>query len=251
LRFQNISPYEIKTQNITLKKIDWKSYYLPAISNFLGAQSRTIQIFRTKPIILGNISIQITKSVNKNEIEIGKDILVNIKVENNGSLCIKNLRLIDIISFSPSDFLLLEGNLVNNIECLNPGDNITFTYKLQSKRQTYTELESAKITYYFLYEIEAKSNTIGIKIIMPQYLQFFFILIPMFIALVILGSYIYKFKVYHAKNLEIKRKEISILNLTSEDSIINIEHTLRERLNRLSDSNLDFKIDKNKEGDKT
>jgi len=66
--------------NISVKKIGWKGYYYPSVNYFSCLEENSIQIASSKPLILGFINFSILKSVNRDQIEIGDIITVNITV---------------------------------------------------------------------------------------------------------------------------------------------------------------------------
>ena len=237
LIFNNITYDSIISFSITLKKKDWKGYYYPAINYFKSSECRTIQIYSSQSMILGTISFSLNKSVNKVEIDIGDKITVTINVENTGSICIKNVRINDMISYSQSDFLLVEGKLVSLISYIKPGEKISFNYTLKAKKQGIVSLKPALISYYYLLKQEVQSNEVRIKIITSQIKQLYYIIIPSIIVLAIFGIYIWQINKYKLKRHEFRRSEMELFELSSRDSILKIEHTLREGLNIINRQN--------------
>lgn len=234
LSFIDIAYDEIVSFNITLKKRGWRGYYYPPINFIESSESRALQIYRSSSKILGIINFSIVKNVNKDQIEIGKDITIMIEVENTGTICIDNIIVNDMISYSQSDFSLLKGKLVNPIDSLEPGEKVTFNYTLKAKRQALVSLKPAFIKYYYLHEIEDSSNSVIIKIITPKIRQFFYIALPILTAIFILILYFWQIKKYKKKRIGFQRSEMSIFELSSRETILKIEHTLRERLHNLS-----------------
>jgi hypothetical protein len=82
-----------------------------------------------------------------------------------------------------------------------------------------------------LLEKTAVSNTVIIKIITPKSRQFFYIALPILIGLTTLGIYFWQIKKYKKKRTAYERSEMHIFELSSRESILKIDHTLRERLN--------------------
>lgn len=220
--------------NITLKKNDWKGYYYPPINYFKSSESKTIQIYSSSSIVIGYIGLSLNKSVNKVDIEIGDKILVELTIKNIGNICIKNLLINDMLSYSQSDFLLVEGKLVNVISCIKPGEIKFFNYTIKAKKQGIFSLKPASISYYYLIKQEERSNEIRLKIIKPQIKQLYYVIIPSIFVLVIFGIYSWQIKKYKLKRQEFQRSETKLFKLSSRDSILKIEDTLRERLKIIS-----------------
>ncbi len=229
--FENISFNESVSFNISLKKVGWKGYYYPPINFIEGSESRIIQVSTSAFKILGEINLSITKSVNIDQIEIGEEVIVNIEVENTGTICIEDIKVNDMISYSQLDFSLIEGNLINLIDSLDPNEKVTFNYTIKGKRQNLVSLNPASIEFYYLHENNAISNIVIIKIITPKSRQFFYISLPILIGLAIMSIYFWQIKKYKKKRTSYERSEIHIFELSSRESILKIDHTLRERLN--------------------
>ncbi len=247
--FEDISFNESVSFNITLKKVGWKGYYYPPINFIESSESRTLQISISAFKILGEINLTIIKSVNRDQIEIGDSIIVSIKVENTGIICIEDIKVNDMISYSQADFSLIEGNLVNLIDSLDPGETVTFNYTIKGKRQNIVSLKPAIIEFYYLDENTAISNTVIIKIITPKSRQFFYIALPILIGIVILSTYFWQIKKNKKKRTAYERSEMHIFELSSRESILKIDHTLRERLNIISKTSEEqfTELEKNKE----
>ncbi len=233
--FIDIAYNEQISFNITLKKIGWRGYYYPPINFIESSESRTLQIYSSSPKIIGIINFSIIKNVNKEQIEVGNIITVKITVENTGTITIDNIRVNDMISYSQLDFSLLSGKLVNFIDSLEPGEKVTFNYTLRAKRQALVSLKPAFIKYYYLHEIQDTSNSLIIKIITPKIRQYFYIGLPILSVFIILNIYFWQIKKYKKKRIEFERSEVSLFELSSRETILKIEHTLRERLHGLSD----------------
>lgn len=250
LSLTNITHGQSKSVNITLYKKDWKGYYYPPI-NFLGGnESRTVQIYVSLPIILGIIDFSIIKSVDKEQVEIGNNITVSIVVKNNGTVSIKEFFLNDKVSFAQTDFSLIEGKLVNNYSLyLKPGESITFSYIIKADTQKSINLSKAVIDYYYLLKIEDQSNEVEVKIIIPRLFQALLLIIPCIIALFIISIYHWQVNKYKAEKYELQRNEMIIFGLSSRDSVIKIEHTLRDRLNIIS-KKTDVQEEMGKRGEK-
>ncbi|MFX1389323.1 MAG: hypothetical protein ACFE9Z_04575 [Promethearchaeota archaeon] len=232
--FENIEYNKTVSFNITLIKKAWKGYFYPPINYIEGSESRTIQISGSSSIVLGNINFSIVKSVDKNQIEIGESIIIFIQIQNTGTIAIENLRVNDMISYSQSDFSLIDGKLVNLIDILEPGEKIIFNYTIKAKRQTLVSLNPANIKYYFLHEQVAISNSVSIKVITPKFTQFYIIGFPILLSVLILIIYYWQTKKYKKKRREFQRSEMTIFQLSSRDSVLKIEHTLRDRLGILA-----------------
>lgn len=247
LYFENITYNERIAFNITLQKIGWKGYFYPSINFIESSESRTIQISNSAFKILGEINFSIVKSVNKDQIEIGDVVIVNIEVENTGTIAINNFRVNDMISYSQSDFSLLTGKLVNLIISLEPNEKISINYTLKSKRQALVSLKSASIKFYYLLENKESSNIVTIKIITPKTRQLYYICLPILIVFVISTVYIWQSKKYKKKKSEFERSEMEIFQLSSRETIFKIDHTLRERLSIISRKDIEYNFDINKD----
>jgi len=244
--FSNIAHTDIISFNITLNKTRWDGYYYPAINFVQSSESRTLQISSSSHIVLGNISFSITKVLTKYQVEKGESFGVTITVKNTGTICVKNVNINDVTSYSGREFSLTSGKLVNEISCLEPGETIVFGYTLKAKVQKTIVLKEASIDYYFLSKTSVESNQISIKINTPHLTQLLYILIPCIIALGAILIYLWQSNKYKVKKHEMKRHEMSVYKYGAKDSILKIEHTLRERLNVLSRENV---IVKRKETD--
>ena len=244
--FSNIAHTDIISFNITLNKTRWDGYYYPAINFVQSSEGRTLQISSSSHIVLGNISFSITKVLTKYQVEKGESFGVTITVKNTGTICVKNVNINDVTSYSGREFSLTSGKLVNEISCLEPGETIVFGYTLKAKVQKTIVLKEASIDYYFLSKTSVESNQISIKINTPHLTQLLYILIPCIIALGAILIYLWQSNKYKVKKHEMKRHEMSVYKYGAKDSILKIEHTLRERLNVLSRENV---IVKRKETD--
>ncbi|MFX1377993.1 MAG: hypothetical protein ACFFA4_02780 [Promethearchaeota archaeon] len=220
--------------NITLRKIGWKGYYYPPINFIKSLESRTLQISSSTFKILGEIDFKITKSVSKNQIEIGDEIIVFIEVENTGTISIENIKVNDMISYSQADFSLMKGNLIKLIISLKPGEKVVFNYTIKGRRQNLVSLKPACIKFYYLYENEATSNIVIVKIITPRVIQFFYLALPILLGLLILSIYLWQIKKYKKKRRAYERSEMHIFELSSRESIFKIDNTLRGKLNIMS-----------------
>ena len=248
LYFEDIAYNERISFHLNLKKIGWKGYFYPSINYIKGSEGKTIQISNSLFKILGEINFSIIKSVNKDQIENGDVITVNIEVENTGTIAIEDIKVNDMTSYSQSDFSLLEGKLVNLIDSLEPNEKVNINYTLKAKRRALVSLKPASIKFYYLLENEESSNNIMIKVITPKIRQFFYVFFPILIVFGVLVVYIWQIRKYKKKKSEFERFEMHIFELTSRETIFKVEHTLRERLNIFSnkyeDNNFEFAKDK-------
>ena len=234
LRVNNLKNGETKSFSIDLNKTDWKSYLYPSINFIKGSESETIQISNSNPLVLGDVNFSILKHVDRNQVQIGQEVEVIITVRNTGNIGIKNIDLKDSIGFSHEDFSLSEGKLVNRIECISPGEESSFSYNLKAKRQSETILNRAQIDYYFLSKHQERSNQVKIKIITPKLIQLFYLIAPSIVGLIVLGVSFYKKKFQTEEKLEQVRNEMKVMTSVSKDSILHVEYTLGEKLNKLS-----------------
>jgi hypothetical protein len=230
LIFNNITYNQIKAINFSINKTDWKGYLYPAINLLNNKDSKIFQIRQSEPLVLGSIIISVKKSVNKNELERGGLIIVNVKIKNIGTITAKNLELDDIVGYSQDIFALTSGKLIKTVDILNPDESTSITYTLKANSQALTILSSATAEYDFLYKNKAYSNFISIKVITPRLIQNLNILIPSAIVGGIVFIYIWYLRSYKKKLLESERKEIKVLTLTSRDSILTSEMSLKEYL---------------------
>jgi uncharacterized repeat protein (TIGR01451 family) len=232
--FEDIQYDETVTFNITLKKNGWKSYYYIPINFFEGSESSTIQIVYSPSNILGEINFTIKKYVDRKHVDIGDEITIFIDVENTGTMNVSNIIVNDVISYSQSYFSLIRGKLVNLVSELEPGEIVTINYTIKAKKQGLITLNPACINYYYLHKLEEVSNNVSIKINIPQNNQILYVIIPGVAVISILIIYFQQYKKYKQKKDELHRTEMHIFDISSRDSILKIEHTLRERLKILS-----------------
>jgi len=234
ITFTNISHNEIESVNITLKKHEWKGYYYPPINFIEIDESRTIQVFRSNSIVLGSINLSIIKNIDKNQLEIGDIIVVHISVENTGTICIKDISISDIVSFTQIEFTLIEGSLIKEIQPLAPGQIFNFSYKIQAKRQAIVNLKPASIDYYYLYKTKVYSNAIEVKIIIPKNTQILFLIVPSILSLVIIIIFFRQVKKLKVKKDTLQRNEVFLFKASPRDMILRKDNTLREKLYILS-----------------
>ncbi len=236
LSLTNIKCDEGKTLNITLRKTNWKGYFYPSINNIKGSESRTIQIVKSPELLLGNINFEIIKTADKKQVEKDDNITITVKVINTGNICIKNIIVSDLISFTQIEFSLVQGKLVNVISSLDPGESVTFKYKIKAMSQAFVILKPAQIEFYFLHLNEVYSNEIEIKIDEPKFVIYSLMIIPAIIALVILIGSIRKSHKYKESKYEHIRSDKSIFRLDFKDVIFKADNTLKARLIILSKS---------------
>ena len=251
IHIEDITFNETRSFNIAVKKLGWKGYYYPPINYVDGSESRTIQISNSLYKILGNINFSIIKSVNSNQLEIGDDLTINIELQNTGSIIIEDIVINDISSYSQTDFTLIHGNLVNIIDSLEPGEKVTVSYVIKAKNQGLIKLKPANVVYFYLLKNEIKTNIVNIKIITPLHRQLSYLYLPNIAVFLIFIVYIWQIKIYRRKRSEFDRSERFMFGLSSRETILKVEHTLRERLTILS-KNLNregSKDIKNKDGD--
>ncbi|MFW9881468.1 MAG: hypothetical protein ACFFG0_51040, partial [Candidatus Thorarchaeota archaeon] len=234
LYFENIGYYEIVSFNITLNKVGWKGYYYPPINYIDSSEDTTIQIISSSSSILGVINFTISKYVSKEQIKIRNEITVFIEVKNTGTINVGDIIVDDIISYSQSEFSLIKGKLVNSITNLEPAEIVSLNYTIKAKKQGFITLTPARINFYYLHKLEKYSNKVFIKIILPQFHQLLYVLIPGIAGIFILMIYFLEFSRYEMRKSKLKRTESHFSELSSRDSILNIESTLRARLKILS-----------------
>ena len=238
LNVKNISYNSNKTLYITLKKNNYIGYFYPSINYYRSSEERTIQISRSYFITLGNIAFSIEKSGDQKQAEIGEEITVEIIVKNIGTIVAKNIDVNDITSFKESDFTLIKGKLLNKIDVLNPGEEISFKYKIIAKKQDTASLKKAKIDYYFLQKQEDKSSDLDIDIVIPMTTQLMLIIIPSTIIVTVIFIYYRYTRKKKIKEAEYEKHEISFLKTPYLlDLGPNIAHQKNEKLN-LDNKNL-------------
>jgi hypothetical protein len=232
LIFNNIEYNHLKSINFSVNKTEWKGYLYPAISLLNNINKKTFQIRQSVPLVLGSIIISVEKSVDKKELERGELLLVNIKITNIGTITARDLKLDDILGYPQEGFTLNTGSLIKTIDRLDPGEHDSIYYTIKAHSQIKTILNSANVEYEYLYQKNAYSNIIPVKAIIPKTIQNLNILIPNSIVGGVVLIYLWYMKKYKKQMLESERKEIKVLSLTSRDSILTSELSLREYLSR-------------------
>jgi len=225
---------ELIISNISIKKIGWKGYYYPSVNYFSCLEENTIQIASSKPLILGFINFSIVKSVNRDQIEIGDIITVNITVTNTGNILAKNITISDAIGFTNIEFELISGSLIYTTTSLQPDEKITFSYEIQATKQALIKLKPASIEYFYLQKVIETSNSVEVKIIFPEEINALFVIGPALIALITITIFFWKTKKYKAEKYELQRNELMLFKISHSESVLKIENTLRDRLNSLS-----------------
>ncbi|MFX0011206.1 MAG: hypothetical protein ACFE9R_12890, partial [Candidatus Hermodarchaeota archaeon] len=238
-----------ETLKLNLKKIEWRGYYYAPINFFSAPEQNTIQIKTSKPILLGYFNFLIIKSVDKNQIEVGDFISVNITVVNIGTICAKNVTLNDATSFTGIEFSLISGSLIYTIPTIHPGDGITFSYKIQAKKQTLVGLKPAIIDFYYLVGKRAVSNSIVVKIAFPKLIMVSFVLGPVLVSLIALIIFIWQTRRYKARKYELQRNELTLFKVSKSEAVLKVENTLRDRLNLISKDKDTINNEENKGGD--
>ena len=114
--------------------------------------------------------------------------------------------------------------------------SLSINYTLKAKRQSLVSLRPALIKYYYLHEIECTSNSVLIKIISPKIRQYSYIALPVLITLGFTFIYLWQIRKYKKRKIAFQRSEMAILGLDSRDTVLKVEHTLRERFHILSEN---------------
>ncbi|MHA1233485.1 MAG: DUF7507 domain-containing protein [Promethearchaeota archaeon] len=220
--------------NISLKKVGWKGYYYPSVNFFSCLEENTVQIASSKPLILGFINFSILKSINRDQIEIGDIITVNITITNTGNICAKNITISDAIGFTNLEFELISGSLIYTATSLQPDEKISFSYKIQATKQALILLKPASIEYFYLQKVIETSNSIEVKIIIPEEIYVTVVVGPSLAALTALTIFTWKTKRYKAKKHELQRNELQLFKVSHSESVLKVEITLRDQLDSLS-----------------
>ena len=193
----------------------------------------------------------ITKSIDTNQIEIGDSITVNITVINVGNICAKNITINDATSFSGVEFALISGSLIHTILNIQPGESITFSYKIQAMKQTLIVLKPAFIEYFYLGGLKDISNIIEVKIAIPKIITISFVLGPVLISLSILIIFLWRTRRYKAKKYELQRNELMLFKISRSETVLKVENTLRDRFNLISKEDKAKIIDTDEGGDQS
>ncbi|MHA1472667.1 MAG: hypothetical protein ACTSQW_06180, partial [Promethearchaeota archaeon] len=245
----NIGYNEIRSANFTLIKKDWKGYYYPSINYFENSDNQLIQIAISNPIILGVVNFSIIKSINTNQIEIGDVINVSITVKNIGNIHAKNITINDASSFTNINFELVSGSLINTISDLLPGEQKTFSYKIQAITRVLVKLKPASIEHYYLIKSIIASNWVDIKVVIPEIIQMYFVLGPSIVAVITLIIFVWQTKRYKVKKYELQRNELLLFEISHSDAILKIENTLRDRFNLMSIAQEEATLEKENGGE--
>ncbi|MFW9825183.1 MAG: hypothetical protein ACFFE4_19735, partial [Candidatus Thorarchaeota archaeon] len=233
LHFEDINFDDIVLFNISLKKIGWKGYLFPPINYIESSEGSTIQILKSPQIILGTFNLSLIKSVSKDQVEVGEEITVFIEVRNLGTIEVQDLIVNDVISYSQSEFSLTKGMLVSFIDSLKPFESFTFNYTIRAKKNSMVTLNSASITFYYLHKTKVLSNILYIKINPTQLTQIIYLFLPTLVSIFIITVYLWQSNKYKTRKRRLKRTEMQILSMSSRDSILKRELTLRDRLGTL------------------
>jgi len=230
IRLSDIGYNQTKTSKFLVNKTEWKGYLYPAINKLMNEDSVLFQIRKSNPLIIGKINFSIIKQIEKKEVEIGDIITINIKLTNTGTIGIKEININDMLGFPQDTFTLIKGKLIHKINILDPNQTLKFEYTIKAQSQAISTLKGASIEYYYLHQQKISSNDIEIKVSTPKSIQYLYLIIPSLIGLVIIGGYNIYLRRYRQKKQDIERNEMRILYLTSRDSILNIETSLKEIL---------------------
>jgi hypothetical protein len=137
-------------------------------------------------------------------------------------------------SYSQVDFSLIEGKLLNVTNSLGPGEKVTIHYTIKGKRQNVVSLKPASIEFYYLHKKTVISNAVIIKIITPKSRQLLYISLPILIGLASLSIFFWQNKKYKKRKTAYERSEKKLFDLSSRESILEINNTLREKLKIIS-----------------
>lgn len=236
LYFEDLEYNETISFNVTLNKDGWQGYYYPPINYIESSESKTIQILRSSSSILGVINFSITKYVNREHFRIGDEITVFIEIKNTGTIKIEDLTIRDTISYSQSDFLLINGKLVYFINSLESGESVLLNYTIRAKKQGIFTLKPAFIEFYYLQKLEIYSNDVFIKINSPTFNQYSYVIVAGIVAISILLIYYKQNSKYKKKKSKLERREKLLFKMDSRNAILSVKTTLRDQLRILSGS---------------
>ena len=236
LYFEDLEFNETISFNITISKYGWKGYYYPAINYIEGSEAKTIQILSSSSSILGIINFSITKYVDKENIRIGEEITVFIEVKNTGTLKVEDITVRDTISYSQSDFMLINGKLINFINSLEPGETVSINYTIRARKQGIVTLKPTFLEFYYLHKLELFSNNVFIKINSSPLDQSVYLIVAGIVAITILLIYYTHNSRYKKSKDKLERREKLILKMDSREAIMRTKSTLRDQLRILSKS---------------
>ncbi|MFW9948715.1 MAG: hypothetical protein ACFFKA_01145 [Candidatus Thorarchaeota archaeon] len=230
LIINNLEYSTFRVLNITLYKHSWKGYFYPSINFINNNENKLIQIGHSDSLVLGIINFSIVKTIDKDQVEIGDIITIQLTVINTGTICSGNVDLSDFISFNQLEFSLVSGSLINKIDCLSPGQNISYFYRIKAINQNLIMLKPASIEHYYLTRTTVISNEILIKVVLPISIRNLFLLIPSIVSLLVILLFLWQSHKYKAKKYETERYESYLLKSTSTDSILSFKRTLNEEI---------------------
>ncbi|MBY8990000.1 MAG: DUF11 domain-containing protein [Candidatus Lokiarchaeota archaeon] len=236
LYFEDLEFNETISFNITISKTGWRGYYYPAINYIESSEAKTIQILSSSSSILGVINFSITKYVDKEHIRIGEEITVFIEVKNTGTLKVEDITVRDTTSYSQSDFMLINGKLINLINSLEPGEIVSINYTIRARKQGIVTLKPAFLEFYYLYKLELFSNNVFIKVNSSPFDQSVYIIVAGIVAITILLIYYSQNSRYKKSKDKLERREKLILKMDSREAIMGTKPTLRDQLRFLSRS---------------
>ncbi|HMF34266.1 MAG TPA: hypothetical protein VKK79_22765 [Candidatus Lokiarchaeia archaeon] len=209
LQVNNLLPGATNAQNITitLNKTTYRGYFVPPMVAINGTESLTFRQTSESSLILGVMSLKITKTISQNQLNPGDVANITVTVQNNGTIEMDTLQLNDINSFPQDGYTLNWGVLTANIAQLAPGASITFSYSILAKTQGIFVLRGAGSPYFFIYKQDFTSAEVPTKIQEPWYIMILWIAVPLVISGFIMYAFFSMKKSQQKEDYELSRRE--------------------------------------------
>lgn len=165
-------------------KIAYEGYLVPSFTLNGNNMSGLMRYFPPEPLQVGQINFTIVKYMGHRigteiipsrlysaEFHVNRDDRIDVAititntgtlpvglVEGNSSTMKNGFIIADNFGYNQSAFEFVSGNISQENIILNPGENISFGYKLQAERDGQYIMGSTQKTFFFLREQTVKSN---------------------------------------------------------------------------------------------
>ena len=141
------------------------SFVLPRASVDYQDKWKITYTSESEDAVLAIKGIQVEKAVDFGTVQVGEAVVVTVSVINTYDERATNIVIKDLV---PAELTVLEGDTSWNIDALDPGEEVTFTYSLKATTTGTFSLGAANATFIDVYNDKHESMSVSIKLVVLE-----------------------------------------------------------------------------------